>query len=109
MDFQAKIKDYKAAGKQLIYLDESGFAQDMPRTHGYAPRGQRCHDQHDWHAKGRINAIGAICEFKFVTLGLFETTINSDVFYAWLTQDYPKYLMMPSSSWTMLLFISAPI
>lgn len=59
----------------------------MPRTRGYAPRGQRCHDQHDWHAKGRINAIGAICEFEFITLGLFETTVNSDVFYAWLTQD----------------------
>ena len=23
----------------------------------------------------------------FLTLGLFESTINSDVFYAWLTQD----------------------
>lgn len=32
--------------------------------------------KHDWHAKGRINAIPAICGFEFVTLVLFETTIN---------------------------------
>ena len=59
----------------------------MPRTHGYSPVGQRCHDTHDWHAKGRINAIGAIIHFVFVTVSLFEGSINSDTFYAWLTQD----------------------
>ena len=51
---------------------------------------------HDWNAKGRINAIGAIIDFTFLTLSLFEATINSDVFYAWLAQDLlPK---VPQSS-----------
>lgn len=59
----------------------------MPRTRGYAAKGERCYGVHDWNVKGRTNAIGAIANFVFLTLGLFESTINSDVFYAWLTQD----------------------
>ena len=85
--FQEKIARYEAAGKTIIDLDESGFAKDMPRTHGYSHKGSRCYGTHDWHAKGRINVIGAIIDFTFLTLSLFESTINSDVFYAWLTQD----------------------
>ena len=69
-----------------MYLDESGFAWDMPRTHGYSYRGKRCYGVHDWHAKGRINVIGAMVGFVLVSVGLFEGSINSDVFYAWLTQ-----------------------
>ena len=63
----------------------------MPRTHGYSKRGQRCFGTHDWHAKGRINAIGAIIDFAFLTVSLFNGSVNSDVFYAWLTLDFlPK-------------------
>ncbi len=70
-----------------MYLDESGFANDMPRTHGYTEKGKRCFGIQDWHAKGRVNAIGAIIGFVFLTVSLFETTVNSDVFYAWVIQD----------------------
>ena len=59
----------------------------MPRTHGYSHKGTRCYGLHDWQSKGRINAIGAITEFNLLTLCLFNSYINSDVFYAWLTQD----------------------
>ena len=84
-----KIKCYQQEGKQLFYLDESGFAKDMPRTHGYCFRGMRCYGKHDWHAKGRTNVIGAIhgANFKFLTATFFETSINSDLFFAWVTQD----------------------
>ena len=85
-DFQNKIDAYKSAGRTIVYLDESGFAQDGSRTHGYAYRGKRCYGVHDWHAKGRINVIGAMVGFGLVSVGLFEGSINSDVFYAWLTQ-----------------------
>ena len=69
-----------------MYLDESGFARDGPRTHGYCYRGKRCYGVHDGHAKGRINVIGAMVGLVLVSVGLFEGSINSDVFYAWLTQ-----------------------
>lgn len=71
----------------MVYLDESGFAQDMPRVYGYSNSGKRCYGIHDWQAKGRINVIGAIVSKNFLTIGLFEGSINSDVFYAWLTQE----------------------
>ena len=69
-----------------MYLDESGFAWDMPRTHGYCFRGKRCYGVYDWHAKGLINVIGTMVGLVLVIVGLFEGSINSDVFYARLTQ-----------------------
>jgi transposase len=59
----------------------------MPRTHGYAPAGQRCHGMHDWHVRGRTNVIGALISGCLLTVGLFSATINSDVFTAWVRQD----------------------
>lgn len=85
--FINRIKEYQEQGKEIVYLDESGFAQSMPRTHGYSEKGSRCYGQHDWHAKGRVNVIGAIVGMTFLTLGMFNSSVNSDVFYAWLTQD----------------------
>ena len=68
----------------------------MPRTHGYSEKGQRCYSSKDWHARGRLNVIGAIIDFTFLTASLFDCNINSDVFYAWLTQDLiPK---LPSNA-----------
>jgi transposase len=67
-----------------VYLDESGFALDAPRTHGYAARGARCHGQRDWHAKGRLNAIGALLSFELLAVQLWNCNIDSDVFLAWV-------------------------
>jgi len=79
--------NYEVAGKTVIPIDESGFANDMPRRNGYAPRGQRCVGQCDWHAKGRTNVIGALVGSDFLTVTLIDGTINANVFFAWLTQD----------------------
>ena len=59
----------------------------MPRRYGYAYKGQRCVGSHNWQAKGRINVIGAITNFNFLTLALFEHNINSDIFYQWVRQE----------------------
>ena len=59
----------------------------MPRLRGYAKKGKRCFDnKHDWHARGRINAVAAIINSVFVTLSLVEGSMNSDIFYAWITK-----------------------
>ncbi|WP_396956173.1 hypothetical protein [Nitrosomonas sp.] len=52
-------------------MDESGFAHDMPRTHGYAPIGKRCHGRCNWHARGRVNVIGALIDKCLLTVGQF--------------------------------------
>ena len=84
--FQTKMLQYELANRHIVYLDESGFAVDTPRTHGYAPRGERCYGSWDWHARGRLNAIGAIIGSTFLTVTLFDSYVDSEVFYAWVTQ-----------------------
>jgi len=56
----------------------------MPRRSGYAPVGQRCYGRWDWHAKGRTNVIGALLGFHLIAIGLFECSVNADVFLAWV-------------------------
>nr|WP_280139823.1 transposase [Nitrosomonas communis] len=77
----------------MVYLDESGFAHDMPRTHGYAPVGERCHSVKDWHATGRTDVIGALIGKALLTVGLFIANITADIFYAWVTQDLLSKLL----------------
>jgi transposase len=85
--FCKKIKGYEEAGRPIVYIDESGFAHDMPRRYGYAPIGQRCFGLHNWHEKGRINAVGALVGTTLLTICLFSTTMNADRFHAWLIHD----------------------
>lgn len=59
----------------------------MPRTHGYALRGQRCVGIHDWHAKGRTNVIGALLNHRLLTTCLVNSWVDRTVFHAWLVQD----------------------
>ena len=46
--FLDKMGAYEKSGRIVVYIDESGFAHDMPRTRGYATRGRRCVGLHDW-------------------------------------------------------------
>jgi hypothetical protein len=78
---------YQKNGTPIIYIDESGFAHDMPRTHGYSLCGQRCYGKHDWGAKGRTNVIGALLAGVLLTISMFESTINTDIYTAWVKQD----------------------
>ena len=59
----------------------------MPRSHGYALKGQRCFALHNWGAKGRTNVIGALLEKTLLTVALFHTNVNTDLFTGWLEQD----------------------
>ncbi len=94
--FCQTIQKYQAEGRPLVPLDESGFAHDMPRTHGYATRGNRCFGTHDWGAKGRTNVIGALLSGVLLTVSLFTTTINTEIFNQWVAADLlPK---LPANS-----------
>ena len=44
----------------IAYIDESGFAHSMPRTHGYSRMGKRCYGSCDWNARGRKNVVAAL-------------------------------------------------
>ena len=49
--------------------------------------GQRCYGSSDWHAKGRTNVIGALIGKLLLTVGLFNTNVNANIFYQWTVQD----------------------
>ncbi|WP_440863923.1 IS630 family transposase [Symbiopectobacterium purcellii] len=84
--FQQKKQQYEKEGKPIVFIYESGFSHDAPRTHGYSPKGQRCFGLKNWGARGRTNVIGALLGTTLFAIGLFDININSDVFYAWVTQ-----------------------
>jgi transposase len=86
-EFQERIEQLEQTGRPIVYLDESGFAVDMPRTHGYSLQGKRCMSFRDWHAKGRINAIGALLGKALLTVSLFTCNVDSAVFHEWVTHD----------------------
>ena len=39
--FKNRIAKYKEEACSIVYIDESGFVHDMPRTHGYSTVGDR--------------------------------------------------------------------
>jgi transposase len=87
-----RMKWYEDIEKRpIVYLDESGFAVDAPRTHGYTAKGKRCFDAKNWHEKGRVNAIGALLGFTFIAIQLWKCNIDSDVFVHWI-----KTALLPS-------------
>ena len=59
----------------------------MPRKSGYAPVGERCVGQQNWHARGRINVVGALLISCLLTVSLFSGTINANTFHTWVAQD----------------------
>ena len=94
--FCQKIEAWKKENKQIVYIDESGFAHDMPRTHGYSDKGKRCYGSHDWGAKVRTNAIGALLDKAIIAIGLISGSVNAEVFTAWVWQVLLPNLLQES-------------
>ena len=59
----------------------------MYRTHGYSPKGKRCHGIEDWHPSKGTNVIGALIDKSFLTVSLFESNINTTIFNSRVEQD----------------------
>ena len=78
---------YERDNRPIVWIDESGFACDMPRTHGYRPRGTRCFGRHNWHARGRINVIGALVAGVLLSVGLTQANVDAEIFNLWLKHD----------------------
>ena len=48
MLFQNKVEKYESENRILSYIDESGFAFDIPRRYGYSKVGDRCYSSYNW-------------------------------------------------------------
>ncbi len=78
------LNAYKASHRPIIYLDESGFKARDYRPYGYAPKGETCVGQYNWQLKNRTNVIGAIYKQQLFAVGLYERSVNGDVFHHWV-------------------------
>ncbi len=67
-------RSYKSEGRPLIYIDEAGFANHMPRKHGYSVRGEGCYGVLNWKPKKTTNAI-------VTSIVLFFTDGLSKIYY----------------------------
>ena len=74
------MEHYEKEGKNIVYLDESGFEKETLRAYGYAQIGTRCVDSFDWQAKGRTNVIGA-CLAGFCWESVFLNSMSMRMFF----------------------------
>ena len=86
--FQKKINEHEEEGRSVVYVDESGFGYDMPRTHGYSPIGDRCYATQDWNAKGRKNVIAGMFKISLIGCGIVEANIDTAVFNTWIEKIF---------------------
>ena len=82
--FLKKIEQYKKEKMPIAYVDESGFAHSMPRTHGYSRIEKRCYGSCDWNARGRKNVVAALYESSIIGCGIIEDNIDTNVFNTWV-------------------------
>ena len=80
--YLAHLKQFELEGKPIIYLDQSGFKSHDNRPHGYVNKGAKCFGQYNWQIKNQTNAIGAIYNNHLFAVGLYDRSINSDVFHS---------------------------
>jgi transposase len=75
---------YLRRGKELVHVDESGFAPSVTRCYAYAPGGQRVSGLISGPRRPRTSLIAARIGKPFVAPLLFEGTCNTPLFNAWL-------------------------
>lgn len=86
------IKKY---GKEnIVYFDESGFIQNVIRTHAWASRGQKVHDPGQRHQ--RTNLIMALRNKEWVAPLLFDHSCTAALVNAWLENMLLPELNKPS-------------
>ncbi len=75
---------FRRRGKQLVHIDECGFAPSTARRYGYAPRGQRVDGLISGHRRPRTSLVAARINGRLEEPLLFEGTCDTRVFNAWL-------------------------
>lgn len=69
-----------------MYLDETGFEREAPRTHGYGKIGYRVYGKRSGNSRPRTSLLLAQHGKKLLAPMLFAGTCNTAVFNAWVEQ-----------------------
>lgn len=74
--------------QNVVYMDESGFAADCVRPHGYAPRGTKVHGRITGNKKkGRTNLIMAQRGKEWLAPVLFTGSCTHEFVTRWFKQQ----------------------
>jgi len=94
-ELRAYVKKYSS--KNIVYFDESGFAANSYRTHGWAVRGKKIYgDITGNHHRGRTNLIMAQRGKSWIAPMLFNGGCNQEVVLAWVKECLLPELKEPS-------------
>jgi len=101
-EFKFKLNEL-SKDKKVVYIDESGFVENMDRTHGYSLKGVPCGGLKLQNQHIRTNVIGALQENKLVHCMAINSSINSIVFKSWFTHlaqnlPQPSVLVLDNAS-----------
>jgi transposase len=78
---------YRRRGKELVYVDESGFVPAVTRRYAYAPKGQRVCGLLSGQRRPRTSLIAARVGPTLQAPFLFEGSCTTALFNAWLAQE----------------------
>jgi len=78
---------YRRRGKELVYVDESGFAPTSTRRYAYAPKGQRVFGLCAGERRPRTSLLAARIGPTFTAPLLFSGSCNTALFNAWVAQE----------------------
>ena len=108
--FEENIKTYPDFHRQIIYLDESGFAHDMPRKQGYAPIGTRGIGKPNWHL-GVVSMLLVLGWSRACSrsVGLRVPSMPIPFRLGWHKSCCLNCLLTVSSLWIMRPFTNVPI
>ena len=94
-ELRAYVKKYSS--KNIVYFDESGFAANSYRTHGWAVRGKKIYgDITGNHHRGRTNLIMAQRGKLWLAPMLFNGGCNQEVVLTWVKECLLPELKEPS-------------
>jgi len=80
-------KRYQRQGKELVYVDESGFAPAVTRRYAYAPKGHRVYGLTSGQRRPRTSLLAARVGPRLQAPLLFEGSCTTALFNAWLAQE----------------------
>ena len=90
--YQEQLATVKASGKTLIYLDETGFADETFRSYGYALRGQCVHGLIPSQKNRTMTLIVAQLNNKLIAPKLIAGSCNAQRFNTWLDEELSPHL-----------------
>lgn len=78
---------YRRRGKEVVYIDESGFEPSVTRRYAYAPKGRRVYGLISGHRRPRTSLMAARMPQGFQAPLLFEGTCSAELFNQWLENE----------------------